>query len=1185
MSGREQVRAYVGRLQARLRRAVITRGAAVVSLAALLTTAILVLITNHYSFSHLSLIISRVTLAAILLFALGIAVASPLRKLDRRRAVQRMEASVPDFNDRLLTLVEREGTADPFLELLASETMVVADGVEPARVAPSKQLHAWFSISAVCVMLLVSSVTVMPGPFGYGSSLLWLGAHNAAPFYAIRVTPGNLSVRRHSDQVITTLLTGTQTNQVYLYAHYESASSWEQVSMQPRSGATGFQFVFAGIPEDVEYYVRAGALESEHYKLKVVDLPAIKAIRATYHYPAWTGLKSTLEAGGDLRAIEGTDADLQITLDQAVRDGVLVLDDGQVLRLTSNAQNQYSATIHMAKDGGYHVAASDGDERVRLSDDFFIEAREAQPPQIRITRPGQDYRASPIEEVTVAVSANDEFGVNTLDLHYSVNGGPEKTIGLLKQRGAKEINGSTTLFLEDYKLVPGDVISLYASAKDGHAESRTDMIFVQAEPFERDFYQSQQMGGAGGGAGQGNQAEISRREKEIIAATWKQSGEKSPLKQPAAEAAKFLSEVQAKLRDQAESLAGRMERRELAEENGEFSDFQKDMASAADAMGPAAEKLSRQKWNEAIPVEQKALQHLLRAEATLRRIEVAFGPQSGGANGSAGRDLESLFDLELDTEKNQYETAQSANPENQRERDIDQALQKLDELARREQELADRRTSREQTFEQRWQQEMLRREAEELQRQMEQMAHNQRSGQSSSQGGRQAARGANQGASRTAPSSASEAQSNRNMQQALQQLRQAEEEMLRAASPGQTQADARQATERLREAMNMLRGMRQQQASNALDSLALESERLAREEREQADRLNQISAGHSGNLSASSTGPSSLDRNKLADDRRQTAEELSSLRTQMQNADDQMAASGKTAASSKLREALGQLQQSNVANLLKQSAEAIRGGELSAAARDEAAMARDLRRLAQQMQQAQRAAGGAGENGDVATRVQNLRNDLERLARNLGQGSVRGLTGPSTQAAVRREAGRGEESSERADQASTANAQSRRGGMADGMRRSADGNHDGLGAGPLPEDWRGFDIGGYRRIQGAPTEPDTSPIPVERLYQDAVNELNWLRQAVRGQPASLENIQQLMRELQRLDPKRFPGNPEMLEQIRTKLLSKMDKLELQLHPDTNGTQSGQVRSGASVIAPPGYEESVADYFRRLSTKP
>jgi hypothetical protein len=42
-----------------------------------------------------------------------------------------------------------------------------------------------------------------------------------------------------------------------------------------------------------------------------------------------------------------------------------------------------------------------------------------------------------------------------------------------------------------------------------------------------------------------------------------------------------------------------------------------------------------------------------------------------------GRDLENLFDLELDTEKNQYEARQQPASPDQRAREIDEALQRL----------------------------------------------------------------------------------------------------------------------------------------------------------------------------------------------------------------------------------------------------------------------------------------------------------------------------------------------------------------------------------------------------------------------------------------------------------------------------------------------------------------------------
>ena len=88
------------------------------------------------------------------------------------------------------------------------------------------------------------------------------------------------------------------------------------------------------------------------------------------------------------------------------------------------------------------------------------------------------------------------------------------------------------------------------------------MMFIQADPFEREFSQSQQSGGGGGGGGGGgNQsAQISQREKEIISATFKQQGDKNSTAQQAAEISELLSQSQATLRDQAVTLSGRLQR-------------------------------------------------------------------------------------------------------------------------------------------------------------------------------------------------------------------------------------------------------------------------------------------------------------------------------------------------------------------------------------------------------------------------------------------------------------------------------------------------------------------------------------------------------------------------------------------------------------------------------------------------
>src|SRR5262249_39327004 len=262
---------------------------------------------------------------------------------------------------------------------------------------------------------------------------------------------------------------------------------------------------------------------SDTFKLNVVDLPGVKKIRVTYHFPSWLGLKDEVEdPGGDLRAVEGTTAEVAVQTDRPLNSGVLGLDGGSKINLNARANGMLVGAVAIKKDGVYHVAAMEGGEDVRLSEDYFIEAQKDRAPEIKITRPGRDYKASPIEEVAIQVEAKDDFGLKNVELRYSVNGGVEKTVQL--PAGGKTSSGSTLISLEDFKVEPGDVVSLYAVAKDARTSTSTDIYFIEAQPFEKNYTQSQQAGGGGGGGDDDpeQQNQISQRQKEIIAATWNQ---------------------------------------------------------------------------------------------------------------------------------------------------------------------------------------------------------------------------------------------------------------------------------------------------------------------------------------------------------------------------------------------------------------------------------------------------------------------------------------------------------------------------------------------------------------------------------------------------------------------------------------------------------------------------------------
>ena len=1205
----DQLNSYMRRLERRLRWMTVSRGAAVLALLALAATLGLVLITNAFAFSPTSLLWARVVLFLALALALGLGLVGPILQISRRRTARRAEQTYPEFQERLLTVVERSAVdpTNPFLALVASDAASIAEQTQPERLAPRRKMLGLFASAGAAAAVLLWLILAGPGYFGYGAALLWGGTPKIGfqPYYDILVRPGNHTVRKRADQLVTAQPVGFQPAKVRIFARYGAALKWEEAAMQPQPEGSGYAFLFAGLADSVQYFVSAGAVKSAVYTLKVVDLPTIKKIRVTYHFPAWSGLKDAVEdPGGDLRAVEGTVAEVAVQTDRPLVNGAVVLDDDKQIKLQQVSGNSLIAKVPIEKDGLYHFGVNDQGQVVRLSEDYFIEARKDTPPTVHITRPGRDAKVNPIAEVTLAADADDDFGLHALDLHYSVNGGEEKTVSLMSQKGAKHAEGKITVALEDYKLVPGDVLAVYATARDARNTTKTDISFIQAEPYEFEYSQAQSQGGAGQGEEENH---ISDRQKEIIAAIWNEMKGQQKNKTAQADDARFLAEVQGKLRDQSRTLAERMKARELSGTNQEFQAFTKDMEEAAKSMDDAVGKLRKAQWKDALVPAQKALPQLLRAEATFRQIQVAFGSRGGQGAGGSGRDLESLFDLELDTEKNQYETGQQSASSDQRQRQIDEALQKLKELAKRQEDLAQRQNQSQQNFQQRWEQEMLRREAEQLQKQMEQLMRGNSSQQQSGSQGQQSSQSQSQGQQQSSQSGASgQSASQQRLEEAFRRLSQATEDMRRASQSAsqqssqqagqqtgqqgkqfgqQSDADARRAADRLKEAQDLLNGLQHQEAAQQLGEMGERADKLAEQERDFANRLRQQFGGESFDprnpRSRIQPGTSREDANKMADEHMRQMNDLDKLERDLQQAVHDLAGT-QPGVSSKLREALGTEQQSEVKLRMKLDSDNIRRGYGAYAWTAEQPVVQGLDQLRDGIKQAQgalsngnpqQAGAGNDEMKKALARVEQLRQQLQQLQagqqqRGQNQQNGQGRYGQDemSQRLSRMAQQNGQPGQQSGQQSGQQQGQSGQQGQQGGQQpgqQAATGPYGGGGPHINPN---GGDPGGR----------------MEQTYREALRDLVQLRGSIGTSPDLARNVADLIQTIRQYDPDRI-GDPNLLRDRLTRaVLPGLEELELEIRQKVGDEEAGQVRSSGSEAVPPGYADAVAEYFRKLS---
>ena len=153
----DELNAYLDRVQRRLRTGTALRGVLLLAAVALAATLVLVAALNPLACASGPVTVARLLLWAAMAAVAVLALWRPIKRLNRFVAARRTEQTFPDFQQRLLTVAEREreNPDDPFLTLLAADTMRVAERSQPEELVPAGRLAAWLSGAVAGVAVLV----------------------------------------------------------------------------------------------------------------------------------------------------------------------------------------------------------------------------------------------------------------------------------------------------------------------------------------------------------------------------------------------------------------------------------------------------------------------------------------------------------------------------------------------------------------------------------------------------------------------------------------------------------------------------------------------------------------------------------------------------------------------------------------------------------------------------------------------------------------------------------------------------------------------------------------------------------------------------------------------------------------------------------------------------------------------
>jgi hypothetical protein len=1083
------------------------------------------------------------------------------RRVSDQQVALYIEEHNPELQQAVLSAVEagREGSDDTvkpdispdLIRKLVASAVEQCESSDTGRQIEHRRIQKTSGAAVVFAAIGMSAIILGPSFLRHGGSLLlnpWGSAKAASPYF-INVQPGDTTVARGADQTINATLGGFDSERVEIAVKAVGNQEWQRWPMAFDEESSAHSYMLFDLQDESHYFVESSGVRSDIFRLEVVDLPFVERIDLEYRFPAYTGLAPrVVEDGGDIAALKGTEVTLTITPTVRVAGGRIRIEGRDPIPLETGEGSILTGVIDVKGDGFYKIELEAFDSSLHAaSPDYVIEILTDQPPTITMAKPGRDAKVTTVEEVFTEVNAEDDFGIGKLDLVFSVNGGEEKVEALFRKGGSlkKEVSVGHTFFLEDYELEPGDFISYFARATDtegitGAQVSTTDIYFIEIRPFDKEYRQSQQ--GRGGGGGGGNDARaLSLRQRQIVAATFKLIRDKREYSsREYAENLTTVALMQGRLREQVENLLRRMTNRGIDQMDSDFGKISGSLRQAAKEMVPAEQKLVEKNPDDALPPEQRALQHLQRAESTFNEVQVAFGGGGGGGGGqSNAEDLADLFELELDKLRNQYETVERGQQQSS-DNQIDEALQRLQELARRQQQENERSKRRSSNFPNQGGggsagQRQLAEETEELARKLERLARE---------------------------------QSLTDLQETARRLREAADAMRRGASGGKqgSLSEGIAALDELKDARRLLEKNRSVRLERDIEDAMKRAERLANQQEKihsEVQKLDQLGgAGRAERLQ------------RLLERKDEMASEVADLESQMDRVARESRGEAKDA-SRKLQEAANSIRDSKLKEKIRYSKGVVQGRSPEYAERFEEQIRSDMENLVDRIRQAKGAAGRSEESqvADALDKTRDLVRDLESIgdrvrerqdqARRLQPGGREGEQ-DSAQSGESGERGQQGESSGEGQSGQ----EGQRGQPSQDQGRIGQGS-----AGAGSQDGRSFQPGTF----------STEDIRQwRREFRERTNEAQELRRELQRQDLQVPDLKSIIDRMKAFDSQQIYLDPLGFEELQASLLEELKQFEYWLRRELEGIGKDKLFLAGADQVPAEYRDLVEEYYRSLA---
>lgn len=342
--------------------------------------------------------------------------------------------------------------------------------IEPGRAVPATVLkRPW---GAAGMAMLATGIVAMSAPRMAGA--LWarftdpFGDHPPYSRLQLKVEPGNARVV-YGQGFDVTVSAGTE-GEVIEKAEVVVGDGPGDVLPMFDEGGGKWRATLANVTAQTTYHVRATGARSQRFKVAVVTVPRIEAVRVRVTPPAYTNrppFEGAIPQDG-ISGLAGTTVELFAKSNRPLSGGVIDVEGGAAVVMTAGGSHEAAGKLALAKAGKLTLRVTDTDgqsstDAIGIPVTLLTDER----PFVRLVQPMANSYATPSSVLPMEVIAEDDYGVSRVQLFRSLNDSRALPMELaVPQPPPVRFPGGTKVELSKLGLKPGDTIKVFARVED-----------------------------------------------------------------------------------------------------------------------------------------------------------------------------------------------------------------------------------------------------------------------------------------------------------------------------------------------------------------------------------------------------------------------------------------------------------------------------------------------------------------------------------------------------------------------------------------------------------------------------------------------------------------------------------------------------------------------------------------------